>query len=84
MGWRSRLFSDFTVLLCSLFALRDTVFPPMLFSFQWKVIGIVSINFEYEDFDFSEAQHTEEGKKNLSHGLYNYYRVGMQSKQFWM
>lgn len=66
---------DFSVLKCSLFALGDIVFPHMLFSLQWKVIGIVAIKFEFEDFDFNEAQHTKEGKKNLSHGLYNYYRV---------
>jgi hypothetical protein len=35
--------------MCSLFALGDTVFLPMPFSLQGKVIGAVSIKFEYED-----------------------------------
>lgn len=51
---------------CSPFALGDTVFPPVLFSLQWKVIGIVAIKFEFEDFDFSETWHTKEGKKKIS------------------
>lgn len=38
----------------------------MLFSLQWKVIGIVAIIFEFEDFDFSETWHTKEGKKKIS------------------
>lgn len=59
----------------SLFAVEDTVFPHVLFSLQWTMIGIVAIIFEFEDFDFSETWHTKVGKKNLSHELYNYYRV---------
>lgn len=48
---------------CTPFAVGDTVFPHVLFSLQWKVIGIVAIIFEFEDFDFSETRHTKEGKK---------------------
>lgn len=45
------------------FAVEDTVFPHVLFSLQWTMIGIVAIIFEFEDFDFSETWHTKEGKK---------------------